>query len=91
MFAISDTGAGIPEGVDIFQLFTTTKSNGTGLGLPLVRQIINAHRGSIQHTSRPGQGTTFTICLRTGLTDASAPLIESEITAEAEKIEALTF
>jgi two-component system, LuxR family, sensor kinase FixL len=61
---ISDTGVGIPQEVDVFQLFTTTKSNGTGLGLPLVRQIIAAHQGTVHYTSEAGQGTTFRICLR---------------------------
>jgi two-component system cell cycle sensor histidine kinase/response regulator CckA len=88
---ISDTGAGIPEGVDVFQLFMTTKSDGTGLGLPLVRQIINAHRGSIQYTTQAGQGTTFRICLPTGLTDhpdtSSLPRLQSTTTAETEKVE----
>jgi PAS domain S-box-containing protein len=92
---ISDTGAGIPEGVDAFRLFTTTKSNGTGLGLPLVRQIINAHRGSIQYTTQRDQGTTFRICLRTGLTEPAAPSFQPQVqntnTAEAEKIEGLAF
>ena len=61
---ISDTGVGIPQGVDVFQLFTTTKSNGTGLGLPMVRQIIAAHQGTVHYTSEAAQGTTFRICLR---------------------------
>jgi PAS domain S-box-containing protein len=61
---ISDTGIGIPKGLDVFQLFKTTKPNGTGLGLPVVRQIIAAHRGSVEYTSVPGQGTTFRVCLR---------------------------
>ncbi len=61
---VSDTGAGIPQGVDVFQLFTTTKSNGTGLGLPMVRQIVAAHQGTVHYTSEAGQGTTFRICLR---------------------------
>jgi len=61
---ISDTGVGIPQGVDVFQLFTTTKGNGTGLGLPMVRQIIAAHQGTVHYTSEAGQGTTFRICLR---------------------------
>jgi signal transduction histidine kinase len=34
---ISDTGIGIPEGMDVFEIFRTTKPDGTGLGLPLVR------------------------------------------------------
>src|SRR5262249_27548078 len=37
---ISDTGVGIPAGVDIFEPFVTTKPKGTGLGLTIVRQII---------------------------------------------------
>jgi signal transduction histidine kinase len=61
---ISDTGIGIPKDLDVFQLFKTTKPNGTGLGLPVARQIIAAHRGSLEYTSAPGQGTTFRVCLR---------------------------
>ena len=53
---ISDTGAGIPEGLDVFELFRTTKRDGSGLGLPLVRQIISAHNGTINYTSEPGRG-----------------------------------
>jgi PAS domain S-box-containing protein len=69
---ISDTGVGIPQGVDVFQLFKTTKASGTGLGLAVVRQIIAAHQGSIQYTSEAGQGTTFRICLRAGLTSEAS-------------------
>ena len=69
---ISDTGAGIPHGVDVFQLFTTTKTNGTGLGLPMVRQIIAAHQGTVHYTSEAGQGTTFRICLRARSTPDSS-------------------
>ena len=60
---VSDTGNGIPDGVDIFEPFATTKAEGTGLGLPVVRQIITAHGGTLSYTSRPGQGTTFTVVL----------------------------
>jgi signal transduction histidine kinase len=56
---VQDTGAGIPDGVDVFEPFVTTKEYGTGLGLPLVRQIISAHGGSVTYASEPGQGTTF--------------------------------
>ena len=92
---ISDTGVGIPEGVDVFQLFTTTKAGGTGLGLPLVRQIINAHRGSIQYTSKPGTGTTFKICLRAHVADApdrpAQGAVGSEDTGGAGKTKQFTF
>jgi signal transduction histidine kinase len=60
---VQDTGEGIPEGVEIFDLFTTTKPDGTGLGLPIVRQIVLAHGGTLTYTSTPGQGTTFTVTL----------------------------
>jgi len=59
--AISDTGAGIPPGVNIFEPFITTKSQGTGLGLTIVRQIVAAHHGTLTYHSAPGQGTTFTL------------------------------
>jgi PAS domain S-box-containing protein len=60
---ISDTGSGIPEGVDIFAPFATTKDKGTGLGLMVVRQIVAAHEGSISYSSKAGEGTTFRIVL----------------------------
>ena len=60
---ITDTGDGIPDGVDVFQLFLTTKPGGSGLGLPIVAQIIAAHRGQIRHIPRSGKGTTFEILL----------------------------
>lgn len=60
---ISDTGIGVPDGLNIFELFKTTKSGGSGLGLPLVRQIVSAHNGTIDYTSEPGCGTTFKVCL----------------------------
>ena len=60
---VSDTGSGIPEGVDIFQPFTTTKAHGSGLGLSVVRELLSAHRGTISYTSKKGEGTTFQIVL----------------------------
>jgi signal transduction histidine kinase len=60
---VSDTGIGIPAGVDIFEPFTTTKSSGTGLGLMIVRQIVAAHGGTIDYLSEPGNGTTFRLTL----------------------------
>ena len=60
---IIDTGEGIPEDLDIFELFSSTKAEGTGLGMVIVRQIILAHNGSIDYTSQPGLGTTFRVTL----------------------------
>ena len=61
---VADTGTGIPEGVDVFQLFKTTKPQGTGLGLPIVEQIISEHRGSVNYVSEAGKGTAFMVSLR---------------------------
>lgn len=60
---ISDTGTGIPEVIDVFQPFETTKQHGTGLGLPIARQIIRAHGGDLVYESKVGQGTTFVLSL----------------------------
>ncbi|MBL8915422.1 MAG: HAMP domain-containing protein [Archangium sp.] len=58
---VKDTGAGIPPDVreKLFEPFFTTKQGGTGLGLPLSRQIIEAHGGTISVESEVGVGTTF--------------------------------
>lgn len=62
---ISDTGFGIhPEHIDrIFEPFFTTKPNGTGLGLPIARRIVQEHQGTIQVESQVNRGTTFSITL----------------------------
>lgn len=59
---ISDTGCGIPDDIDVFDLFKTTKATGSGLGLPIVQQIVSAHRGTVDYSS-DGARTTFTIRL----------------------------
>jgi PAS domain S-box-containing protein len=61
---VIDTGEGIPEGLQIFDLFASTKPRGTGLGLVIVKQIILAHGGTITFSSEPGKGTTFRVKLR---------------------------
>jgi len=67
MLTIGDTGHGMPQDViaKIFDPFFTTKEfgKGTGLGLTVVRGIIEEHSGTIQVESKPGVGTIFTICL----------------------------
>ncbi|WP_264675625.1 ATP-binding protein, partial [Pseudomonas aeruginosa] len=47
----------------LFEVFFSTKPNGNGLGLPTVRKIVDAHRGSITCESEIGKGTRFTISL----------------------------
>lgn len=47
----------------IFEAFFTTKSHGTGLGLPIIRRIISAHGGEIEVSSNQAEGTCFTVRL----------------------------
>jgi two-component system, NtrC family, sensor histidine kinase HydH len=62
---VQDTGDGIdPETLKkVFNPFYTTKEKGSGLGLPIVRSIIESHRGAIRIDSDPGQGTSVIIQL----------------------------
>ena len=63
--AVSDTGPGIPDDVlpRIFDPLFTTRNFGVGLGLPLVRQILQQHRGSVAVEPNPAGGTTFVLRL----------------------------
>jgi len=60
---VADSGEGIPDAVKhrIFDLYFSTKPSGTGLGLPIVQQIIAAHGGQIDFESEQGKGTRFRI------------------------------
>jgi signal transduction histidine kinase len=60
---VKDTGVGIPEGMNVFELFKTSKPMGTGLGMAIVNDIVSAHRGAITYTSQQEKGTTFQIRL----------------------------
>jgi signal transduction histidine kinase len=63
LFVVRDNGPGLPEGLDVFQLFVTTKPRGTGLGLSIAQQIVLEHGGEIAAWSEPGHGTSFTVSL----------------------------
>lgn len=64
---VIDTGCGIDDRVleKMWRTFYSTKSGGSGLGLPTARKIIEAHGGRIHVQSEPGRGTQFTIELPT--------------------------
>jgi signal transduction histidine kinase len=61
--AVSDDGEGMGQEAleKAFTPFFTTREEGTGLGLPLVRRIMEQHGGSVEITSRLGEGTTVSL------------------------------
>lgn len=65
VISISDNGVGIDDSQrsKIFVPYFTTKNTGTGLGLAMVKQIIENHKGTIEFESLKDQGTTFIIKL----------------------------
>ena len=65
---VSDNGKGISESIigKIFNPFFTTRTEGTGLGLPIVARIVESHGGRVSIRSTPGVGTTFFIDLPEG-------------------------
>src|SRR6516164_1392727 len=67
---LRDNGCGIPDDriAKIFNPFYTSKPNGTGLGLGIAKKVLDAHRGTIEVSSRAGEGTEFRV---------SIPLAES--------------
>ena len=73
---VSDTGSGIPPEVMgcIYEPFLTTKSEGTGLGLLIVRRIVKDHGGNMTIASHPGEGTT--IAMFFPRTDPAARLLQ---------------
>lgn len=75
---ITDTGIGMdPEELErCFDLYWSTKREGTGLGLSTVRRVVEQHEGTIGVVSEKGRGTSFTITL---------PLVQEVTGARAEE------
>ena len=63
--SVIDEGPGVPAAVrqKIFEPFFTTKTHGTGLGLAVVKSVVNAHKGRLGVTNLEGQGACFTMTL----------------------------
>ena len=66
---VQDNGIGIPEDLmeRIFEPNFTTKNSGTGLGLTMIRRMIEDYGGEISVKSQVGKGSTFTISLPTNV------------------------
>jgi signal transduction histidine kinase len=65
MLEVRDQGAGIPQEVrdKIFNLYFTTKKNGSGIGLAMAYRVMQLHNGSVEYDSMEGKGTTFRLRL----------------------------
>jgi signal transduction histidine kinase len=65
LLSLIDTGKGMSADVlaNVFRPFFSTKPSGSGLGLPTVKKIVEAHGGTIEVQSEPDRGTKFTIRL----------------------------
>lgn len=82
---VRDEGVGIPDEIrdKIFDLYFTTKSEGSGIGLAMTYRILQLHHGSIEVQSKPGQGTEFRMFIPLASTDLarrgiSVPALENE-------------
>ena len=60
VITVRDRGPGLPEGVDVFEPFVTTRVTGTGLGLAISSEILKAHGGSLTAQNHPDGGAVFT-------------------------------
>ena len=65
LLEIADDGPGLDPSAaaHVFELFSTTKGGGTGLGLPIANRIVEEHGGRMAVASEPGRGTTFAFFL----------------------------
>ncbi|MCW5600328.1 ATP-binding protein [Nitrosomonas sp.] len=70
-FTVSDNGKGFAEQIkaQVFEPYVTTKAKGTGLGLPIVKKIVDEHNGTIQIENIQPQGAKVTIVLPRLLSD----------------------
>lgn len=84
---VADRGSGIPAGrhESVFESFYTTKPRGMGLGLPIVRAIVEAHGGQVTLASRDGGGTVATV--RLPRRSATEDLRRSEATNDLRRSE----
>jgi signal transduction histidine kinase len=86
---LADTGVGIPPEnlAKVFDLYFTTKEQGTGIGLSLVYRTIQLHNGDIDVESIPGKGTTFIIKMpKAGGSSSSSVPVTASLKAESQRL-----
>jgi signal transduction histidine kinase len=88
--SFADTGTGMtPQQTEkIFEPFQSSFEGGTGLGLAVVYQIVQAHEGKVWARSKPGQGTTFVLRLRRLDAERSAAYTRPAAAEAAPKLSA---
>src|SRR6266567_2461956 len=79
LITVRDQGPGIPPDIQdkIFNLYFTTKTGGTGIGLAMTYRVVQLHHGSVEFTSAAGAGTTFSMRL---------PLADNTTTGEPPRV-----
>lgn len=88
LVTIRDNGMGIPLGEQnriwdrLFRGDTSRSQRGLGLGLSLVKAVVEAHNGTISLSSEPGKGSEFTVTLAAVKPEATAPALASVAGAE---------
>jgi two-component system, NtrC family, sensor histidine kinase HydH len=73
-FEVHDLGVGIPDSArsQLFDAFYTSRSHGVGIGLAVVKRIVDDHGWEIEVESAEGKGTTFRVLLGTSVLDSKA-------------------
>ena len=87
MISVSDTGVGLPpqQAARIFDAFFTTKPDGTGMGLPISRSIIESHGGRLWAAANSGRGTTFHFTLPSEVDERPEPAVDAIVSAHGQK------
>ena len=77
---VADCGPGVSDSVKdkIFEPFFTTKTHGTGLGLAVVKSVVNAHKGQLTVANKVGSGAVFTMSFPAHATQHVAPTTHSD-------------
>lgn len=77
---VADCGPGVTDSVKdkIFEPFFTTKTHGTGLGLAVVKSVVNAHKGQLTVANNATAGAVFTMTFPAHATQRAVPTTHSD-------------